>query len=226
MNLCLSSETYLIDIDDIARLPDSDYAPQYKNDGKIVVLLGDLNGKIPDTLLCGRELLQQAAERREKSVPVEFAFFDKTRWFDFITPFFKKLRRKYKIWSYNIYHMDPREIRRMKIERSFRDRNTAYTFSNPLYRCSDEERKNRYQALYDSMSKGYDDNCPIEIMLLRLVGIKDTVNNGHHRMGIALECGLPKVAVRFSAAGQAPRFMHPLLRFIADISIRFKQRKS
>ena len=75
------------------------------------------------------------------------------------------------------------------------------------------------------MKKGFDDNYPIDIMLLRMLGIKDTVNNGHHRMGIAVECKLPQISVRFSAAGQAPRLLHPLLRVIANIAIRIKQIK-
>ena len=55
-----------------------------------------------------------------------------------------------------------------------------------------------------------------------MMGIKDTVNQGHHRMGIALECRLPQVAVRFSAAGSAPKILQPLLKVIADINITLK----
>ena len=113
----------------------------------------------------------------------------------------------------------------MKIERSFRNKDSAYTFSNPLYRYSESERKRRYETLYKSMQNGYDDNYPIEIMLLRMLGIKDTVNNGHHRIGIALECNLPQIAVNFSAAGQAPYILRPLLKVIADIAIRIKQKR-
>lgn len=226
VNLCISSETYMIDTQDVAVLNDSTLSAQFHNRKKIVILIGNLEENIADTLLCGRDILEQAIHDGQKFVPVKIAFITKIKRFDLITHFIKKLRGKYKIWSSNIYHMDPREIRRMKIERSFRDKSSAYTFSNPLYRHSETERKKRYETLYNSMKNGYDDNYPIEIMLLRMLGIKDTVNNGHHRMGIALECNLPEISVRFSAAGQAPLILRPLLRIIAYISIRLKQRKS
>lgn len=224
-NLCLSSETYKIDVKDIAILPDNELAEKYKNRKKVVVMIGDLENGINDTLLCGRSIVEKAIHEHKQYVPVRLVFKTSIKRYDLITPFIKKLRGKYKIWSSNIYHIDPREIRRMKIERSFRDKNSAYTFSNPLYRYSESERKKRYETLYNSMKKGYDDNYPIEIMLLRMLGIKDTVNNGHHRMGIALECNLPQIAVNFSAAGQAPYILRPLLKIIADIAIRIKQKR-
>lgn len=223
-NLCISSETYEIDTKDIAVLPDSEMSPRYKNRRKVVILIGDLEKGIADTLLCGRKLVNQAIENNRPYLSAKIAFKTNIKRYDLITPFIKSLRGKYKIWSSNIYHVDPHEIRRMKIERSFRDKNSAYTFSNPLYRYSESERKKRYETLYNSMKNGYDDNYPIEIMLLRMLGIKDTVNNGHHRMGIALECNLPRIAVNFSAAGQAPYILRPILKIIADIAIRIKQR--
>ncbi len=224
-NFCISSETYKIDTKDVAVLPDNELSSRYKNRRKIIVLIGDLEKGISDTLICGRKFVDKALQNHKQYIPVKIAFKTNIKRYDIITTFIKKLRGKYKIWSSNIYHMDPHEIRRMKIERSFRDKNSAYTFSNPLYRYSESERQKRYETLYNSMQKGYDDNYPIEIMLLRMLGIKDTVNNGHHRMGIALECNLPQVAVNFSAAGQAPYILRPILKIIADIAIRIKQKR-
>lgn len=223
VHLCLSSETYKIDIKDIAVLPDSNSGIKYKNTKMPVILLGDLDEAKQDGLLCGRSLVEQALTKQQQYIAVKIAFATKIKPYDIITPFIKKYYTKYKFWSSNIYHMDPQEIRRLKIERSFRDKNSAYTFSNPLYRFSESERLERYENLYNSMKNGYDDNYPIDIMLLRMLGIKDTVNNGHHRMGIAVECGLPKIAIRFSAAGSAPSLLKPLLRIIANISMRIKQ---
>ena len=118
--------------------------------------------------------------------------------------------------------MNPMDIRHLKIERNIRTRKNAYIFSNPLYYFDANERKKRYDELYKSMQKGYDDNFPLDIMLLRMMGIKDTVNQGHHRMGIAVECKLPRVAVRFSAAGASPKILKPLLKIIANINITLK----
>ena len=128
----------------------------------------------------------------------------------------------YKIFSSNIYHIAPLEIRKLKIERNIRTKENAYVFSNPLFYYDEAERKRQYDELYNSMKRGYDDNFPLDVMLLRMMGIKDTVNQGHHRMGIAIECKLPLVAVRFSAAGAAPRILQPLLKVIADINITLK----
>ncbi len=222
-NLCLSSETYKIDVKDIAALEDSSLNTRYKKSKTAIILMGDSEHDVRDTLLCGRALVERALSDGQKYIDVKIAFVTKIKPYDLITPFIKKYYTKYKFWSSGIYHMDPLEIRRLKIERSFRDKNSAYTFSNPLYRFSESERRARYEKLYNSMKDGYDDNYPIDIMLLRMLGIKDTVNNGHHRMGIAVECGLPQIAVRFSAAGSAPLLLRPLLRVIANISMRLKQ---
>lgn len=224
-NLCLSSEIYKLDIKDVIKLEDSTYAEQFKNRRKVIILMGDLEHGTQDTLLCGRAVLEKAVKNKKTYIGAQIAFVTKIKKYDLITPFIKKMRGKYKICSSNIYHIDPKEIRRLKIERSFRDKKSAYAFTNPRYRRTERERLQRYEALYDSMKNGFDDNYPIDITLLRMLGIKDTVNNGHHRMGIALECGLPQVSVRFSAAGQAPRLLHPLLRIIANIAIRIKQIK-
>ncbi|MBR1649165.1 MAG: hypothetical protein IJ689_07745 [Alphaproteobacteria bacterium] len=225
-NICLSSEIYKIDIKDLLTLEDSSLSPGFFLRNKIAVLMGDLDKNIPDTLLCGRKLLEQYKESGAEYVPVRIAFVSKIKKYDIITPFVKKMRGKYKVWSSNVYHISPLEIRRLKIERSFRSKDNAYTFSNPLYRYSGKERKKRYETLLNSMKNGYDDNYPIEIMLARMLSVKDTVNNGHHRLGTALECGLPKIAARFSAAGQAPRILYPILKIIADISMHFKQKAS
>lgn len=221
--LCLSSELYPVEPADIAVLedgPGEKYRCCLKDD--IVVLIGDSQAGQKDTLLTGREKVRHAIENGAVSVPVRFAFITKISRFDLITVFIKRLRARYKIFSSNIYHMDPLEIRKLKIERNIRTKENAYIFSNPRFYYNEEERSRQYNELYNSMQKGYDDNFPLDVMLLRMMGIKDTVNQGHHRMGIAVECKLPRVAVRFSAAGKAPVILKPLLKVIADINITLK----
>ena len=185
-------------------------------------MIGDSQNGQTDTLLSGRDAVRRALAENASSVPVRFAFFSKIGRFDFITVFVKPLRARYKIFSSNIYHIAPLEIRKLKIERNIRTKENAYVFSNPLFYYDEAERKRQYDELYNSMKRGYDDNFPLDVMLLRMMGIKDTVNQGHHRMGIAIECKLPLVAVRFSAAGAAPRILQPLLKVIADINITLK----
>ena len=53
---------------------------------------------------------------------------------------------------------------------------------------------------------------------------KDCVDNGHHRMGIALDLGLKKIPVRFCAAAAAPAFLRPLMRLFSTLNLAFKRR--
>ena len=191
--LCLSSELYPVSPADIAALADTPADLQQHVKDEITVLIGDSQSGQTDTLLSGRDAVRRALAENASSVPVRFAFFSKIGRFDFIT-----------------------------VERNIRTKENAYVFSNPLFYYDEAERKRQYDELYNSMKRGYDDNFPLDVMLLRMMGIKDTVNQGHHRMGIAIECKLPLVAVRFSAAGAAPRILQPLLKVIADINITLK----
>ena len=219
-NLCISSETYKLELDDIIALQDFEH--EYKTQKEVVVLL---RKNQPDCLLCGRNLLEEAQKNGEVYINVKIAFITQIKPYDFVSMFIRPLRFKHQFWSSNVYHMSPFEIRRMKIERCFRDKNTAYTFTNPLYRRTDAERLERYEKLYKSISKGYDDKYPIEIMPLRMLGVKDTVNNGHHRIAIALDCGLDRIAVNFKVIGKAPKLLAPIFRVFAGWAIKIKQRK-
>ncbi len=222
--LCLSSELYPISPADIASLADTPAGVTADTKDEITVLIGDSMAGQTDTLLAGRNAVNRALADNVSSVPVRFAFFSKIGRLNFISVFIKPLRSRYKIFSSNIYHIDPQEIRKLKIERNIRTKENAYIFSNPRFYYDDQDRKRQYNELYNSMRQGYDDKFPLDIMLLRMMGIKDTVNQGHHRMGIAIECRLPLVAVRFSAAGAAPSILKPLLKVIADINITLKLR--
>lgn len=220
--LCLSSELYPVSPADLAVLQDTPAEQKQHTKDEIVVLIGDSQSGQKDTLLCGRDVVCRAVKNNDSSIPVRFAFVTKINRFDFITVFVKPLRARYKITSSNIYHISPLDIRKLRIERNIRTKENAYVFSNPLFYYDEAERNRQYNELYNSMKQGYDDKFPLDIMLLRMMGIKDTINQGHHRMGIALECKLPLVAVRFSAAGAAPRILKPLLKIVADINITLK----
>ncbi len=220
--LCLSSELYPVSPADIGILEDADIINIPKLKDKVVVLIGDFKTGEKDKLLCGREIIKKALKNNKSYIRVRFAFFSRFKQFDFISMFIKPLRLRKKFESSNIYHINPKEIRKLKIERNIRNKENAYALTNPKFYRPQEERDRMYNELYNSMKKGYDDKYPLDIMLLRMMGIKDTINQGHHRMGIAIELGLPLVSVRFSAAGGAPNFLHPLLKIIANINIRLK----
>lgn len=223
-NVCLSSEIYRLAPEDLLVLPD---APVEKKDSHlhddVVILIGDEKKQLSDTLLKGREAAERAIAEKQSFIPVRIAFEPRTGKFDFLSPLVRALRYKHKSFSPNIYHTDPFDIRRLKIERSFRTRENAYTFTKKKNRLAENMRSRLYEELYNSMKeKGFDDRFPIEIMLCRSLGVQDTVDQGHHRMSVAIDCGLPRIAVRFGAAGKAPRLLQPLFRLIARLSLFFK----
>ena len=230
-HLCYSSEIYHLEPQDLAVLADSSARFDTEPSDEVVVIIGEKDiydatkPVIYDTLLKGREVVERAIADGVPFIPVRIAFVSRINRWDFISPLIRVLRYKYKAYSSHIYHINPFEIRQLKIERNFRTAENAYQFSNPKYKMSENERKKLYQQLKDSMlTKGYDDRFPLDIMLCRNLGIQDTLNQGHHRMGVALDCNIQRVAVMFSAAGQAPRFLHPLFRIIAKFNLWLKMR--
>lgn len=228
-HICYSSEVYHLDPQDLAVLADSPKSCKADCADKIVILIGEKDiydaqkPVIYDTLLKGRSLVEKAVADGRDFIPVRIAFISRTAAWDFVSPLIRVLRYKYKAYSSNIYHINPFEIRRLKIERSFRTPENAYQFSNPKYKMPESERKKLYRQLADSMRRnGYDDRFPLDIMLCRNLGIQDTLNQGHHRMGVAIDCNIQRVSVMFSAAGQAPRFLHPFFKIIARFNLWFK----
>ena len=228
-HICYSSEVYHLDPQDLAVLEDS--PKEFKSDcrNRVVLLIGFKDYFHPDkpvindTLLKGRNIVEKAIAEGKSYIPVRIAFVSRTARWDFISPLVRILRYKYKSYSSFIYHINPFEIRQLKIERSFRTKENAYQFSNPKYKMPEDERKKMYNQLVESMTKnGFDDRFPLDIMLCRNLGIQDTLNQGHHRMGVAIDCKLKRVAVMFSAAGQAPRVLHPFFKVIARFNLGLK----
>lgn len=229
-NICYSSEVYNLDPQDIYILKDSEIKEDVNVKDEVIILIGhnpiwiDKSTGTPDTLLKGRAVLEEAIKNNESFVPVRIAFIPKISKYNIFVPLIRVLRYKHKFYSSNIYHIDPFEIRKKKIERNFRSKENAYQFTNPKYKMPQEERDNMYGRLCESMSKnGYDDRFPIDIMLCRNMGVQDTLNQGHHRMGVAIDCNIHRIALVFSAAGKAPRFLQPLLKVFAKLNLLFKK---
>lgn len=228
-NICYSSELYDLDPRDIIILKDSELPVSADEKDEIIILIGntdlwDCAKGSKDTLLKGREALERAIAANAEYIPVRIAFISRTAKFDFISPLIRVLRYKYNGYSSNYYHTNPQFIRDMKIERNIRTKENAYKFSNPKYKMTKETRSQYFDNLLKSIQEnGFDDKFPIDIMLCRNFGIQDTVNQGHHRMAAALECGLTKISVRFCAAGQAPKLLHPLFKALAKINLLIKK---
>ena len=223
-NIGLSSEIYHLDPADLLVLADSPNLEQTLNlKDEVVILLGDEKKHQADTLLKGRQVVENAIENKQDFIPVRIAFISRTGRFDVLSPLIRSLRYKHKSFSPNIYHTNPFDIRRLKIERSFRTRENAYTFTKKKNQLAEPLRGKLYEELYQSMKNhGFDDHYPIEIMLCRSFGVQDTVDQGHHRMSVAIDCKLSRIAVRFGAAGKAPNFLRPLFLGLAKACLFFK----
>ena len=172
-NIGLSSEIYHLDPADLLVLADSPNLEQTLNlKDEVVILLGDEKKHQADTLLKGRQVVENAIENKQDFIPVRIAFISRTSRFDVLSPLIRSLRYKHKSFSPNIYHTNPFDIRRLKIERSFRTRENAYTFTKKKNQLAEPLRGKLYEELYQSMKNhGFDDHYPIEIMLCRSFGV-------------------------------------------------------
>ncbi len=228
----LSSEIYPLAVADVRALPDADASETDAAD-EIVVLLGRNPAPpqqmsappLPDTLVKGRAAVERAAAAGEKFVPVRFAFVPANARWDVFSAFIRKRRNKIRFYGSAVYHVPPAAIRALKIERAFKTRETAYSFTAPIRRMTRQERDAEYDRISDSIKEnGFLDSEPIDIMLRRLTGAKDCVNNGHHRLGIALELGLDAIPVNFSASAVCPAVLHPVLSLFSTWNLAFKRR--
>lgn len=230
----LSSEIYPLAVADVLALPDTDAAAALEIDAadEIVVLLGRNPAPpqqtsaplLPDTLVKGRGAVERAAAAGEKFVPVRFAFVPANARWDVFSAFIRKRRNKIRFYGSAVYHVPPAGIRALKIERAFKTRETAYSFTASIRRMTRQERDAEYDRISNSIrEKGFLDSEPIDIMLCRLTGAKDCVNNGHHRLGIALELGLASIPVNFSASAVCPAVLRPALRRFSTWNLAFKR---
>ncbi len=212
-----SSEIYFIEPQDILALADnqSELPTDFVPEDAITVLLGNRSTNTPDTLICGREAAQKALDTDEELVPVRFVFHSNIAELNILPLFFKVLREGFKYKSDNVYHTTLSSIRKLHIERGFRNAENAYDISK-RWHISPEERVRKYTQLKESLLKnGFDDKYPISVMLCRRCGAKDCIDDGHHRIGICVENGIERIAITFRAAGTLPRCLQkPVLKII------------
>ena len=71
------------------------------------------------------------------------------------------------------------------------------------------------------MQNGFDDSYPVEIMLCRSLGVKDTVYQGHHRIMFCIDMNVPYIGIVFMYVSHCPRFLAKPLYLLAKI---FKKR--
>ncbi len=205
MHLGWSSRSYPLYADDLAAL--DDYAgesipPQFLPDDEVILFMA--KGR-RDTLLRGREIVEKAGSG---TVNVRIVFVPSVRKWNLAATLVRAVRNLYRYKSSGTYHIKANDVRRMALERAIR------TLSNP-HRRGKADRLAKMKRLENSLrEKGYDDSRPIAIMLLRSGGMEDSLRQGHHRVSACIECGIQKMAVRFTAAGALPRSLAWLAKWI------------
>ena len=200
-------------------LPDTADATPVKGEN-VVIFLGDKAKGIPDTLYQGRAFLENLQKQGKTHAPAAVAFKRNRPWFDVLAPFCKVWRNRFCSYNTNKYHIDPFFIRDNGLERGQRNKNNAYNYRK--WKLSPEQRDRQYNELHDSLQKGYDDNHPMEIMVCRSAGVRDTLHQGHHRMMFCTEMNIHRACVTFRYVSHAPRWMIPALRFVMNLGKKKK----
>ncbi|MDR1026539.1 MAG: hypothetical protein LBL47_03975 [Lactobacillus sp.] len=216
----LSSEIYKIDPRDLAVLKDTakDVKP-IKGEG-VVLLIGDSLKDTKDTVYQGREVIEKAIKDGVEYIPVRVAFYTRTPWFNILSSFVKGVRKHYFGYSSNNYHMRMKDLEDLKIERSVRTIDNAYTFKSQRKWVVGEDIKDEWFAKMSKSfkEKGYDDRYPMDVMLCRAFGVKDNLHQGHHRMMFSREYGVERVAIKFMAAGHLPKWLSPIFKFLIKVT--------
>ncbi len=196
--LSFSSELYPLTLEEVAALPDATI-PFTAKEEEVIILLGGNTLIKEDCLLAGRSKIKQAIQKKNKTVSVRIAFPVPAH-IGALFALIKKVRYRWKTNGTCVYHLDPHFLRDHGLERFKRTADNAYQFSNHRWKKSPAQQQERYHKLLENMSHGYDDSFPMRVMLCRTNGSKDSLDDGHHRLGICIDNHIPLVAIRFCYA--------------------------
>ena len=196
--LSFSSEMYPLWAKDLIDLPDANIPYQSKDDVPILLLGGNAYVK-QDCLLSGRTTIQQAIKNKQKTVPVRVAFSVPVK-IGAAFALLKLIRYKWKTNGTKTYHVAPEFLRESGLERIQRNATNAYQLTSKKHPFNPTQQRERYQKLVQDMKAGYNDKFPMRAMLCRTNGIKDTLDDGHHRLSICIDNHVPFVTLQFCYA--------------------------
>jgi len=195
--LSFSSEQYPLALKDVANLPDSTLP--FESQNEVIILLGGNRLVQEDCLLAGRSKIQKALKNGEKVIPTRVAFPVPAH-IGALFALIKKVRYRWKTNGTGIYHIDPNFLRNSGLERFRRNAENAYQFSSRRWKMKPTQQHDRYNKLVENISHGYDDSCPMRVMLCRKGGKKDSLDDGHHRLSICIDQHVPFITTRFCYA--------------------------
>jgi len=202
----LSSEVYpLIARDLLARAADRPGAERAAQD--ILLCLGE-SGVRDDDVTCGGGQVRDAMARGIPTVPVRVAFCGyrpcTVRWGWHLI---HALRRRTTRMGAGVYHANPIDLRRLGLEILVRNEANAYSAISRTQMPAGEGPVHWKRLKESIRTQGFKDDFPIVILLRRTAGFRDRLLQGHHRLAIAIELGLPVVPISFAYAGHAPRML-------------------
>ncbi|MBO7332888.1 MAG: hypothetical protein J6U64_04410 [Alphaproteobacteria bacterium] len=207
---CKSSELYPVEKADI--YPLSVHLENGMPAGEIAILLGNEQDGTSDTVIGGLDLLEADDCL---TVPVRFYFTPSVHPMNLFVILCRKLRYKKKQTNINVYHINPNWIRQNGLERAIKTRENAYNLKNKKYARPLEERLERYDTLKRQiLQKGWKDDEPLIMMLNRRFGLKDCLDNGHHRMSICIDEKIERVTVKFAYMSRVHPIFEPFIRFM------------
>lgn len=195
MFLGWSSHVYPLEAKDFDSVPDyegeSIPASALPDDPVLLLIRGDG----PDCLLRGRAVIARATGGK---VLVRVVFKPRIAKWNLAATFIRVLRNWYRYHGTGTYHIAVQAVRDMGLERAIR------TLENPQPRAGDDRAESMRRLAESLREHGYDDSRPATVMLCRTGGMRDSLRQGHHRVSACLACGVPRMAIRFSAAGALP----------------------
>ena len=196
MYLGWSSCVYPLEAADVAPVPDYSGpaipAEDLPLDGVVLFIRPDG----PDCLLRGRETVSAAAPR--ETVPVRVVFKPSVAKWNLFATLIRVFRNGHRYHGTRIYHISPKAIRRLGLERAIR------SIDNPQRRKGKDRQASMARLVESLRRDGFRDDKPINMMLCRTKGLYDSVRQGHHRISACIELGIDRMAMEFSAVGVAP----------------------
>lgn len=228
INIGFSSEIYHIHIDDLLRLAvktDVQF-PAVKDEILLMIGNRDQANFEADVIIKGQQALQQAKANGQEFVAVRVVLHNQaSAFFNFLGAFNKPTRTKIEKYSQLHYRILISDITENSLERNIKTEDTAYNFTKKKWRLGEDERQDRLMQLKDSFrDHGYDFNHPMQIMLCRSFGVKDQLQQGHHRMMLCKLHDVKVVSVIFMHATFLPLEAHGFLLKLMKI-LKYKQIK-
>lgn len=219
-NFGLSSETYHVHPESLITLSQCDFSFHGDHLGcDAVVLLACEANQHQDCII----YLNSETSLEQDRVRTRFAFQTEGFLFNFFGSFIKKIRSRRQNFSSQSYRILLTDITENALERNIKTPETAYNWTSRRWKLDEDKRQERYSKLENSFKdSGYDFNFPMHIMLCRSMGVKDKLNQGHHRIMFCKIYGITEVSTKFISSACMPPVFQPFFKKFIEVT-NYKQ---